>query len=496
MSKYGKYEKRPEAVAPKQPQVKSLLLQTYFTSLLSLVLCVSMFFGTSYAWFTSEVASTENEIYIGTLKVGLYKQTEEWNNEKRQIETVWKDLAKAENKLFDDKIRWEPGYTALETIKIVNEGDLAFKYVLSFTDGTVTGPENSGKNLSDIAQHFEISVYPGETPVIESYAAIGENEDWISRKTLDKVLSGKSILEGDVKNGTEAVAESAEAGEDAKAENEGIYTIALHMKEDADASVMGHRIKLNVKLVAYQMTHETDDTGSAAYDDVLAVSDVADLKNTQSGKNDILLTSGIVFQNPEDCITMAGGSLDGNGTTVVYSGEKVSEKEYANVITASGGAISNLTVNGGTSARALYTANLEEDLFVSNCVLSGVYAFNLASDGDLKNTGHTINFTDTVFNSFTVFENRMEHAYFTDCTFNELLKPHGDTTLTNCVITNNFLVLSDLKAGETVTLAHCTYNGTKDVNVVITNVDGQIVTEGNVAFTELDSGKYGISSNS
>ena len=75
MKKYGKYEKRPEPKviakspakkADKQPKVKSMLLQTYFTSLLCLILCVTMFFGTSYAWFTSEVNNSANETYVGT----------------------------------------------------------------------------------------------------------------------------------------------------------------------------------------------------------------------------------------------------------------------------------------------------------------------------------------------------------------------------------------------------------------------------------------------
>ena len=38
MKKYGKYEKRPEDVPAKQPKVKNIMLQTYFTSLLALVL--------------------------------------------------------------------------------------------------------------------------------------------------------------------------------------------------------------------------------------------------------------------------------------------------------------------------------------------------------------------------------------------------------------------------------------------------------------------------
>ena len=100
MKKYGKYEKRPEPKAvsknpaknaDKQPAVKSMLLQTYFTSLLCLVLCVTMFLGTSYAWFTSEVNNSANEIYVGTLKVGLLKETD----------AGVQDLATGDIKLFD-----------------------------------------------------------------------------------------------------------------------------------------------------------------------------------------------------------------------------------------------------------------------------------------------------------------------------------------------------------------------------------------------------------
>ena len=101
MKKFGKYEKRPEpkvvvmsaekTSGTKQPKVKNMLLQTYFTSLLCLILCVTMFFGTSYAWFTSEVNNSVNEIYVGTLKVGPLKETD----------AGVQDLATGDNKLFD-----------------------------------------------------------------------------------------------------------------------------------------------------------------------------------------------------------------------------------------------------------------------------------------------------------------------------------------------------------------------------------------------------------
>ena len=134
----------------KEPEVKNIMLQTYFTSLLALVLCVAMFFGTTYAWFTSEVTDVGNEIYIGTLSASLHKQN------KHPVGEEYLDLAREANKLFDDTIRWEPGYTMLETIQIRNEGDLAFNYVLNFTDGKLA---DATANMADIAKYFDVWVY-------------------------------------------------------------------------------------------------------------------------------------------------------------------------------------------------------------------------------------------------------------------------------------------------------------------------------------------------
>ena len=112
----------------KPPKIRNMLLQTYFTSLICLVLCVGMFLGTSYAWFTSEVVNESNEIYVGTLKVGFYK--EEVNDQGVKTSLDLTDNA-AGHKLFSNLIRWEPGYTALETIRIANDGELAFKYEMN-----------------------------------------------------------------------------------------------------------------------------------------------------------------------------------------------------------------------------------------------------------------------------------------------------------------------------------------------------------------------------
>lgn len=484
MKKYGKYEKRPEAAPVKQPKVKSALLQTYFTSLLCMVLCVTMFFGTSYAWFTSEVNNAGNEIYIGTLDVELEKKVgEEWKS--------LSELADGVNttQLFDSNIRWEPGYTALETIKVVNEGDLAFKYVLNFTDGKAQNADNTDAVLADVAKYFDVWVYDhlaneskeGVVAAPDSYTALtAENSGWIPAGSLDELLAGKAVLDGvmvTVRQDDKADDPTTPNKTDDGVATEDTYTIALHMKEEADSAVMGQRISLNVKLVAYQMASESekDGFGNQNYDsNVTAASDAASLQSALSKGGNIQLITDMEIKNKEDRATMDGGVLYGNGKVITYSGEKISESSVG-VLTTSGGTIKNLTINGGNNGRALYVTKLTSDLSVSDCVLSGAYAFNLNS---ADKTNYTLTFTNTIFKSWTSYANVVKCANFTDCTFEAVLKPYGDTTLTNCTFTTAVLDVSALENGKTITLINCTYNGVPVEKAVLTaNNEGITITE-------------------
>lgn len=331
MRKIGKYERKPEPAKEKQPKVKNVLLQTYLTSLLSMVLCVTMFLGTSYAWFTSEVNNTNNEIYIGILDAELEKQ----------VDAEWVSLSATENgvnkyHLFDGSVRWEPGYTSLETVKVTNMGDLAFNYTLSFTDGTVSdkaGTALEETKLEQIAHHFDVWVYDHEVngvPTATSYEhIIAPDTKWVKAGTLAEILAGESVLEGTLKtvrNGD--LAEGTTLPNNGTADGvlaSDTYTIALHMNEGADSSVMGHKISLNVKLVAYQLNHEQDDFGSADYDDVNLVSTIEQLQKAvdeATGEEIFVLGEDItgdltVTQKPDVKITIDGNGHYFNGTITV-----------------------------------------------------------------------------------------------------------------------------------------------------------------------------------
>lgn len=93
-------------------------------SALSLLLCVSMLVGSTFAWFTDSVTSGSNIIKSGTLEVALLDANGA-SLENEMIEWITAD-GRAQ-----DAILWEPGCTySTETFTVKNEGNLALKYKL------------------------------------------------------------------------------------------------------------------------------------------------------------------------------------------------------------------------------------------------------------------------------------------------------------------------------------------------------------------------------
>lgn len=91
------------------------------TSMMALMLCFAMLTGTTFAWFTDQETSGNNQIIAGNLDVEMYNAL-----------TVDDAAIIEENtKLFDGVKYWEPGVVSYENITIANNGNLALKYQLS-----------------------------------------------------------------------------------------------------------------------------------------------------------------------------------------------------------------------------------------------------------------------------------------------------------------------------------------------------------------------------
>ena len=111
---------------------------------LSLLMCVSMLVGSTFAWFTDEVKSGSNVITAGNLDIDV---------EYTLDGETWKPLDGADD-LFKMGL-WEPGHTEVVALKVTNNGTLALKYTASMNIvNEVVGENADGEEivLSDILQ--------------------------------------------------------------------------------------------------------------------------------------------------------------------------------------------------------------------------------------------------------------------------------------------------------------------------------------------------------
>ncbi len=194
--------------------------KSLFCSIIALLLCFSMLLGTTYAWFTDSVTSVNNIIKAGNLDIAMY-----WNED---LTGSWKNIEN-ENKLFDyDK--WEPGYTEVRYVKIVNEGNLAFRYAMSVL------PLGEVGILANV-----IDVYYVENPT----APIGDRTQLTAPVgTLAQVIAGEFVTSGKMENKGDEL----------------IVGIALKMREDAGNEYQGKSVgdAFSIQIVATQLAHEND----------------------------------------------------------------------------------------------------------------------------------------------------------------------------------------------------------------------------------------------
>ena len=113
-------------------------------SMISLLLCIAMLIGTTFAWFTDTVTTGKNKIVAGNLDVELYVKDADSDSYVAVDETT---------SLFDESALWEPGYTQVVYLKVANVGALALKYQLAVN----VISEQKGTNVA--GEEFSLSDY-------------------------------------------------------------------------------------------------------------------------------------------------------------------------------------------------------------------------------------------------------------------------------------------------------------------------------------------------
>ena len=122
---------------------KNLNRNALVTSIISLLLCVSMLVGTTFAWFTDEVVTGMNTIAAGNLDVALLAGGTEVGGE---------------TKLFDKEEAWEPGVVVYENLQVVNKGTLALKYDMTLSFGNENSVEDAEGNEHTLSEVLQVAV--------------------------------------------------------------------------------------------------------------------------------------------------------------------------------------------------------------------------------------------------------------------------------------------------------------------------------------------------
>ncbi len=310
-------------------------------SALSLLMCISMLIGSTFAWFTDSVTSSGNIIKSGTLDVSM-----EWFDGTKAVPAVdsteWIDASKGA--IFNND-KWEPGYTEVRHIKIENKGSLALKYQLSIAaNGEVS-------ELADV-----IDVY-----YLDPAAQIADRK----ALTADKKLGTLTEMLAAIKT---------TASGNLEPEQNHTITLALKMQESAGNDYQGKSIgaDFSVKLVATQKDFESDSFGND-YDEGLDpetnyMFSGADIHNSTTRSGKFELAENITTSNSAadarygygyEYIIRKGAdyTLDLNGKTIVH--DTVNENANHNALTylfVANNAGTKLTIDGEGK---IYSVNSE-----------------------------------------------------------------------------------------------------------------------------------------
>ena len=208
---------------------KALLLNA-----VSLLVCIVMLIGNTFAWFTDSVESSGNIIMTGNLDVELDYYTN----------GGWQSVDE-NTKLFDENALWEPGHTEVVYLRISNAGSLALKYLL-------------GVNI--ISESGSVNVL-GESFVLSDYIKFGVIND------VEAPFSTRDEARREVTNPI-SLYEGYQQQNSLQPQSEPHYVaLVVYMPEsvgneanhasDKDAPT----IDLGVKLVATQYNSEYDSYG-------------------------------------------------------------------------------------------------------------------------------------------------------------------------------------------------------------------------------------------
>lgn len=276
-------------------------------SALSLLMCISMLVGSTFAWFTDSVTSGNNVIMSGNLDVVLEYKTN-WSDEWAPVDE--------NTKIFKEGALYEPGYTEVVFLRVSNAGSLALKYLLSFNIANEEGSINVNGEKFKLSDYLQVGTsVQDECSSGFNYADIlmptmfGTREAALSSVELQKLSEANAVIR-----------ENAPVlpGEDTAQVVAIVLTMPETVGNEANTRVGEDLpwVELGVRLYATQYTHENDSFGNQ-YDANVDQPAVHNIQNAEDFAKAFTEGGQAIIEN-----------MDLSGENAVY-GELAADKSLA-----------------------------------------------------------------------------------------------------------------------------------------------------------------------
>ena len=438
----------------KQRTTKRALL----LSALSLLMCVSMLIGSTFAWFTDSVTSGNNKIVAGTLQIDLELLEENGS---------WTSIKESGKAIFDYE-NWEPGYTDVKILRVSNKGTLALKWLAKFVSNYELSPL---ADVIDVYVNTTVDAYPENRSDLSGWTKVGTVKEFVN--TISATTKG-----------------TLEAGASAN------LGIALKMQETADNRYQGMDLggTFDIQIIATQYTSEDDsfdnqyDLSAAIYVDSAEEAQAA-LDNAKKGDVIVLASGnyGTLKLRPVDGNANTTTSLNeanGEGYTV-YRNEFIRKVEDLTILGTTNAKVDAIDVVSGYITDSGSSCNLVD--------IKGLVIDSVEFNDTYTNAPHSyaapvffdLSYADvdglTVKNCKLIGDNdKMNLVYFYSSG-----KVAYDNVASNITITGNTVDgiarLCELRQTENVTITNNVIKNTVEHGILLTVNEGAF--SGNVTIT-------------
>ncbi len=388
-----------------------------FASVVSLLLCISMLIGSTFAWFTDTATTGVNTITAGNLDIKV--------SYKNATVTEWKEVSETE-KLFNDAALWEPGYTEVAYLKVENNGSLALKYQLAINvTGEVIGKNKDGGNitLSEVLK-YDLIELTADTTYADRAAALAAVSD--AKNLASETVSGTIEAKADAKYFALVVYMPANVGNEGNHDGTNIPSI-----------------ELGVNVYATQLMSEDDSFGNDYDEDALYPNQIP--VASQAELNDAITAAGSA---PVEFF-LADGTY--SFTEVVITNKNIT-------FTGTKNAVFDMSAQQGV--------NMVPDMVGTTLTFNGVTVkWSDANEGyqGIKNP-HKVVYKDcTIIGTQFMYSG----ADFIGCTFETgngyavYTRAPGKYTFTGCTFTTGgraIMMYNDAVIEASVTLNNCTFS--------------------------------------